>query len=896
MSTTTASDPPARWHALPVDDCLTLLGTRRAGLSETEARERLGIYGRNLLVATAVESAWRILLRQFQSVVAGLLAVATVLAWLTSDALDALAILVVLLLNAAIGFFTEFRARRAMEALVRLETPQATVVRAGSRQMIEASELVPGDIVELEAGQSIPADARLATATELQTSEAALTGESVPVGKSASALPDADAALPDRRTMVYKGTTVASGVARAIVVATGMRTEVGRIGTLVGSIREQASPLERRMGALGRQLAYVAVGIGALIAAISLARGQPLTAVLQMGIAVAIAAVPEGLPAVVTTTMAIAMRRMAQRHALARTLPAVESLGSVTVICTDKTGTLTSGIQTVTSIALDDTEIDVGAGESQFTARGVALSAREERWLGRALTIATFANRATLTRVDDHWSGQGDPTDVALLVAARKGGLQRVQLLESHPEVGELPFSSARMLMATIHRVHHRQLAGYLKGAPHCVLARCSRVVGPAGEYALDADARSRIQEHARQMASRGLRVLALADGPVTDVTDAALHDLTFVALAGITDPAAPGVADTIATLRGAGIRTLMLTGDHADTALVVARQLGVADDRAETLDGAALDRLTDAQLDERVRQIGVVSRVSPEGKLRVVGSLQRRGEIVAMLGDGINDAAALKKAEIGVAMGRRGTDAAKEVADIVLEDDRFPTIAAAVEQGRVVQANISKFVFYLFSCNLAEVAVLLLAGLTGLPLPMTPMQVLWLNLVTDTFPALALAIEPGEANVLRQPPRAPAAPIVSRMDLLRAVAYTALIAGVTMVALLWGVALWPDAPARAVTLSFTTLALAEIFHLGNARSRRPVLKLSRVVANRYALAAVAVTLALQVLAVQPRWLNNVLGTTRLTLREWGAAFALAVVPAIGGQIWKLLGFSLGRR
>lgn len=884
------------WHALSAEEALSVLESRPNGLTAVEAGKRLATYGPNALVAVPVESAWRILLRQVKSVVAALLLVATVLAWFTSDALDALAILVVLLLNTTIGFVTELRARRAMEALVRLDSPHAVVLRDGARQAMDAIALVPGDVIELEAGQSIPADARLLSSTELQTSEAALTGESVPVTKHADARPTADTPLPDRVTMVYKGTSIANGVGRALVVATGMGTEVGRIGTLVGSIREGVSPLERRMDALGTRLAGVAVGIGVLVALIDLARGESVGVVLQMGIAVAIAAVPEGLPAVVTTTMAIAMRRMARRHALARRMPAIESLGSVTVVCTDKTGTLTSGVQTVTSISFDDAEVDVAADEGDFTSAGRSLTPRDERRLARALTIAALANRAALSRTSDHWTGQGDPTEVALLVAARKIGLQRVRLLDERPEVGELPFSSARMIMATIHRADAGELAAYLKGAPHRVLARCSRALGPNGEYALDASARSRIEARATEMATRGLRVIALADGPVADTTDSALRDLTFVALTGITDPPAAGVVETIAALRGAGIRTLMLTGDHAATALVIARQVGVADDRDETLDGSAVDKLTDGELDQHVRQIGVVSRVSPEGKLRVVQSLQRRGEVVAMLGDGINDAAALKQAEIGVAMGGRGTDAAKEVADIVLEDDRFPTIAAAVEEGRVVQANISKFVFYLFSCNLAEVAVLLLAGVMGLPLPMTPMQVLWMNLVTDTFPALALAIEPGEANVLRQPPRDPSAPILSRFDLVRGVGYTVIITGVTMAALLWGLARWPNAADRAVTLSFTTLALAQIFHLGNARSRGPVTSLSRAVANRYALAAVAITVPLQVLAVTARPLARVLGTTPMDWADWEVAVALAAVPAVLGQLWKLLRSSLGRR
>jgi Ca2+-transporting ATPase len=427
-----------------------------------------------------------------------------------------------------------------------------------------------------------------------------------------------------------------------------------------------------------------------------------------------------------------------------------------------------------------------------------------------------------------------------------------------------------------------------VKSAAHRVLARCARIATIDDEHSLTDEWRARIEEHATSMASQGLRVLALADGPVRDTTERSLHQLTFVGLVGITDPPAAGVPETISILRGAGIRTIMLTGDHIGTALAIARQVGVASEADEALDGATIDRLSDAELDTRVRQLGVVSRVSPEGKLRVIAALQRGGEIVAMLGDGINDAAALKKSDIGVAMGRRGTDAAKEVADIVLEDDRFPTIAAAVEEGRVVISNIRKFVFYLFTCNVAEILVLLVAGGAGLPLPMTPMQVLWLNLVTDTFPALALAIEPGEKDVLRAPPRDPRAPLLSRGTMGRGLIYTLLIAGVTMIALLWGLARFPETSAPAVTLSFTTLALAQIFHLGNARSIGPVTSLRRLLANRYALAALGLTIFLQLLAVMLVPLGRILGTVRLGAAEWAMAFGLAAVPAIVGQAWKV--------
>ena len=871
------------WHALAPDEALSLLASDNAGLADAEARRRLAIHGPNVLLRAPAEPAWRILVRQFQSVVIALLVVAALLAWWMGDRLDTAAIATVLVLNVTIGFVTELRARRAMEGLVKLDVPNAVVLRDGTTRDIDARELVPGDVIELEPGQAVPADARLLAATDLQTNEAALTGESTAVGKDPIAALPEGASLPDRLTMIYKGTTVADGVARAVVVATGMATEVGHIGALVRGIHDEPTPLEQRMDSLGRQLAVIAIAIGGVVALLDLIRGEALGVVLEMGIAVAIAAVPEGLPAVVTTTMAIAMRRMARRHALARRLTAVEALGSVTVICTDKTGTLTAGAQTVTAVWLPDVEL-------ALTDEASVLDSIEEQRLHDALTIGAMANRASIRRVDEHWEGEGrgDPSELALLFAARRYGIVRAELVAKQPEVGEVPFSSARMLMATIHRVDGKHVVAYVKGAPRRVLDKCARVATAVGDVAIDERWRQRIEERAAGMATRGLRLLALADGRVSRATEGALRELRFVALVGITDPPASDVAHTIAVLRGAGIRTVMLTGDHRATALAVARELGLVAEADEAIDGSALDSMSDDALASRIDRIGIVSRVSPEGKLRVIAAQQRRGEVVAMIGDGINDAAALKKANIGVAMGRRGTDAAKEVAGIVLGDDRFPTIAAAVEEGRVVVANIRKFVFYLFSCNIAEIIALLVAGVGGLPLPMTPLQVLWMNLVTDTFPALALAIEPAEEGVLRQRPRDPKAPLLSRRVLWRGVGYSILIAGVTVVALVAGLRLWPDQISRAVTLSFTTLALAQIFHLGNARGHGSVLTFSRITSNRYALGAVALTLLLQVFAVGWRPLGTILGTTPLETQGWLLAFALSAIPAVVGQLWRV--------
>ncbi|HEY8368116.1 MAG TPA: HAD-IC family P-type ATPase, partial [Thermodesulfobacteriota bacterium] len=658
------------------------------------------------------------------------------------DPLDAAAIGAVLVINTTIGFVTELRARRAMQALLELEVARATVLRDGRTVEIDAREVVPGDVIILEAGQSVPADGRLLSTAELRVNEAALTGESLPVQKSTDPLP-ADTPLPDRSNMVFKSTTIAAGSARAVVTATGMATEVGRIGELVGGIAEEETPLERRLDQLGRRLVYLALGVAGLVIALGAAQGIPLGQMLETGIALAIAAVPEGLPAVATITLALGLRRMARRNALIRRLPAVETLGSVTAICTDKTGTLTAGEMTTTVLWLDGRELHLtGAGyapQGEIREDGRRVQPSEDPVLSAALRIAVLANRADVVHQDGAWIARGDPTEAALLVAARKAGVDRDELRARYPEVGEIPFSSERMLMATFHRTADGGEFAAVKGAPGRIIGLSSRQLTAVGEQALDDEGKRRLLEINNQLASRGLRVLALAqkshggeEGALAGGTSAvareerpglegapapargegageeALTDLTFVGFAGLMDPPAEGVKETIAAFRRAGIRVVMLTGDQRLTAEAIARDLGVLGPDDETLDGRELARLDEEQLAQRVHRVGAFSRVSPEDKLRIVEAYQRGGEIVAMLGDGVNDAAAMKKAHIGVAMGQRGTDVAKESAALVLRDDRFPTIAAAIEEGRVIFDNIRKFVFYLFSCNLAEVLVLL--------------------------------------------------------------------------------------------------------------------------------------------------------------------------------------------
>ena len=875
-------------HTWTINEALERLSSGSSGLSNDEARRRLQDYGPNALPAVKPRSGWIILLDQLRSVVVLLLCAAAAVAVLTRDLADAAAIGVVLLINTTLGFVTELRARRAMESLVRLQAPRAAVLRDGHAREIDARELVPGDVIQLEVGQFVPADARLFVSSDLRTVEAALTGESLPVSKTVDPI-TADTLLPERSNMVYQGTAVADGTAQAVVVATGARTELGRIGELTATVRQGRTPLERRLDTLGHRLVWLALGIGAVVSALAARRGLPVGQMIETGIALAIAAVPEGLPAVATTALAVGVYRMARRHALIRRLPSAETLGSVTVICTDKTGTLTAGAMAVTVLSLAEREITItGSGYEPvgtFFEDGKELDVSQDAQVRDALTIGVLANHAALIEERGGVSARGDPTEAALLVAGMRAGLDRGRLLEERSQVGEVPFSSTRMLMATFHRANG-DLGVCVKGAPGRVIERCDRFMSADGETALDIAAREWLVERNHQLAARGLRVLALARGYAQQTDETALQHLTFVGFAGLIDPPASGVKDTIRVFRDAGIRTVMLTGDQQLTAEAVGKDLGILGEGEDVLDGRAVARLSEKDLAARVRHVAAFSRVDPEAKLTIVKAFQRRGDIVAVLGDGVNDAPALRQADVGVSMGQRGTDVAKEAADVVLLDDRFGTIGAAVEQGRVIYDNIRKFVFYLFSCNLAEVLVLLVAALVGLPLPLLPLQILWMNIVTDTFPALSLAIEPADRDVMQRRPRNPDEAIFSA-GFVRSIAwYGSLITAVTLIAF-W-MALSSDegtASPRALTMSFMTLALAQTFHLGNARSEEHVLAFRQVVANPVALGAVGLVMFLQGLAVHFPPLAAVLGTQPLGARDWLVCVLLALVPAAVGQL-----------
>ncbi|MBI4269348.1 MAG: cation-transporting P-type ATPase [Candidatus Rokubacteria bacterium] len=866
----------APW-ALPSEDVLDRLGVARAsGLDPAEIRRRRRRHGPNVLREPRRRSAWRILLGQFESVLALLLAAAAALAFAFGEWAEAAAIAAVIVLNTAIGFATELSGVRSMEALRRLGRVTTNVRRGGAVLTVPAQELVPGDLVLLEGGDVVTADLRLLEASNLGCDESTLTGESVPVTKRVEPVAT-DAPVTERASMAFKGTTVVRGAGEGVVVATGTATELGRIASLVEEAGEEPSPLERRLERLGGQLVWVALGLAAAIAGAGVVAGREALVMVEMGVALAVAAVPEGLPIVATVALARGMWRMARRSALVTRLPAVETLGATTVILTDKTGTLTENRMAVARMVLATGDVEVGTGP-------IVAGARTP--LRRALEIGVLCNDATLPAGGTAEPGAdavGDPMEIALLEAGARAGLTREALRAELPEVREEAFDPAVKMMATVHRAR----AGYrvaVKGAPEAVLEHATTVLTAAGPLPLTAEARADWRARAERLAREGLRVLGLATRTVERADATPWADLTLVGLVGLLDPPRPDVAGAIAACRRAGVRIVMVTGDHAETARAIATRVGLTGDGAPcVVEGAELRALAAPTEAERARlaRADVFARVSPEQKLGLVALFQARGDVVAMTGDGVNDAPALRRADIGIAMGRRGTQAAREAADMVLRDDAFPSVVAAMEQGRVIFANIRKFAVYLLSCNLSEVLAVGVAALGGLPLPLLPLQILYLNLVTDVFPAFALGAGEGAPGVMREPPRDPRAAIVTRRHWVAIGAWGTLIMAATLAAFAFALIAVPA--GAALTVSFLTLAFAQLWHVFNMRARGAPRLLNDVTTNPFVWGALALCVVLIVAAVQLPALAAVLRLAPPGTEGWALAIGASLVPVTVG-------------
>ncbi len=898
-----ASAPGRPWHTLPVEEVARKLRTDPAGgLTDAEAARRRAEFGPNALAAAAGRSALGILAGQFKSVIALLLVGVSAVALALGEYVEAVAVLVVIVLNSAVGFLNEWKAERALTALQRQAVPTAHVVRDERAREVPAAELVPGDVVLLAAGSRVPADGRVTESAQLQVAEAALTGESLPVTKAIDAVADADAPLGDRLGMAYLGTAVTGGRGRLLVTATGMSTEVGRIGTLLDGAGGRETPLERKLTQLSHALIGVVLTFGAVIVAAGWLRGYGFLPMLEVGISLAIAAVPEGLPAVATMTLAIGMQRMARMGALVRRLPAVETLGSTTVICTDKTGTLTRDEMTVRVLQLGPRRIDVsGAGYAvagEFTEGGAALDPRADAHLALALRTGALCSDATLDLSGGGAAAVlGDPTEGALLVAAFKAGLAKGDLSRESPRVGEVPFSSESMRMVTVHGTPGGPAVAYVKGSPAVVAESCDRQFTAGGVEPMTAEGRQKVMAHNQELAGRALRVLALAtkDLPAGYGDGDLAGGLVFVGLVGMIDPLREEAKAAIGRCRGAGVRVVMITGDQEATAAEIGRQLGLDRDPQgrpqRTAHGRELAGLDAAGWKSAAAEVGVFARVSPEQKLRIVEALQAGGEVVAMTGDGVNDAPALKQADIGIAMGIKGTEIAKEAAAMVVTDDDFGTIVGAVEQGRVIYANILRFIRYLFACNLAEILVVFAALMVGWPLPLSALQILWLNVLIDAFPAMALALEPSDPEAMARPPRDHREPLVTRRFLGVIAWQAALLAGAALAAFAVGLR-WHGSEGEglrhATTLTFTALAFALIFHAFSARSRRRSAFTARLFTNGWLWAAAAVSLLLQVAAVYLPPLQGVLHTVPLAAADWAVVLACALAPVAVVEAVKL--------
>lgn len=869
-----------QWHTQTVGDALSALQSSLAGLSESEAQERLKTYGRNCLTEGKKISPWALLLGQFQNVLVIILLIATAISGFLGEEVEAITIAAIVLLAVVLGFVQEYRAERAMEALKKMAAPTAKVIRDGDELAIPAEELVPGDIILLTAGDRIPADARLVREANVRTEEAALTGESLPAEKVTGAIAGPEAPVGDRRNMVYGGTSVSHGRGAAVVTATGMNTEFGKIAAMLQKVESEDTPLQQNLDRIGKTLAKAALGIVIVISAIGWFRGQPLAEIFLFGIALAVAVVPEALPAVVTISLAIGVQRMARRHALIRRLPAVETLGCTSVICTDKTGTLTKDEMTVRKIWVAGKTFEVsGAGYApvgSFTHGNEEVKPRDG--LAELLRAGVLSSDARLIQEDDSFDIAGDPTEGALVVAAAKAGLYRGDLEKAAPRVGEIPFTSEAKRMTTLHSTHERHMA-YAKGAPEMILPLCSRIWGENEEEPLTEAKKQCVLRAAEAMAGNALRVLAIARKGGTDLAGAS-SGMKFLGLAGMIDPPRPEVRSAIRECREAGIRVIMITGDHPATANAIAKELGILSGK-RIASGPELEKMNDEQLNLELKDIAVFARVSPGDKLRLVTALQKQGLIVAMTGDGVNDAPALKKADIGVAMGITGTDVTKEASAMTLTDDNFASIVAAVEEGRGIFGNIKKYLMYLLSSNIGEIIIMTTATLLGWPLPLSAVQLLYLNLATDGFPALALAIDPPERDLMKQRPRNPRTGIFTKRVMALMLTGSAWLA-----TLILGMFWWASHSGRdlseAMTMSFVLLIVAEFVKAYNFRSDH-LSALRGTFKNRWLNIAIIWELALLLCLVYVPFLQTAFGTFALTLRDWGVIIllALTIIPVL---------------
>ncbi|MDD5368324.1 MAG: calcium-translocating P-type ATPase, SERCA-type [Anaerolineaceae bacterium] len=918
-------------HALPIDDVAGQFETHLThGLTSAEARARLLTHGYNELTEKPRPGFFKLLLEQFSDFLVRILIVAAILSLALGEVVDASAILAIVLLNAILGVVQESKAEQALVALKKMSAPNARVLRDGTEMTIPTRELVPGDVVILEAGNYIPADLRLFECMNLKVEEASLTGESVPVNKDARVVLDRDIPIGDRKNSAFMSTLVTYGRGRGLVTATGMHTQIGLIAKMIQSAEDETTPLQIKLAELGKMLGVVSLAICGIIFLYGIVRDTQPGMIFNQGIihyltvekesiiglfmtavSLAIAAVPEGLPAVVTICLALGMQRMVARHALIRKLPVVETLGCATVICSDKTGTLTQNQMTVVQGWVNGSLFKVtGDGynpEGTFSIEDRPFEPKENSAAQMLMLGMVLCNDSRL-ELSGQENGEttyrmiGDPTEGALVVMAAKSGFWAQDLLEKLPRVNELPFDSDRKRMTTIHQIHgdgfvtplplKSPYMAFVKGAPDVLLQYCDCVMED-GEIGPLTDAkRKQILDANQHMASQALRVLGLAYRPYLDIPEALTPEntevgLTFIGLAGMIDPARPEVITAVRVAREAGLKTVMVTGDYKDTAEAIAREIGILSLGGQVLTGADLDRLSDEQFSMVVEKVDVYARVSPQHKMRIVDAFKARGHVASMTGDGVNDAPALKKASIGIAMGITGTDVSKETADMVLTDDNFASILAAIEEGRVIFSNIRKFVFYLISCNIGEILIIFLSMLLGMPIPLLPIHLLWLNLVTDGAPALALGLEKGDPDIMKRQPRPSKESIINRDMLVGIVVQAIVMTGAVLALFAIGLSRYPNNWEVARTMAFVTLTLSELLRAYTARSERFSIFSLGIWGNRWLQYAVGSSILLLLAVVYVPFIQPFFKTVPLSLNDWIVMAPFFLLASVAAELTK---------
>ena len=907
------------WHVLTPTNVADELETNpEKGLSPEEAEARLEAYGPNELAEQPRPGFFQLLLNQFNDFIVLILIVSAVISLLLGDMIEASAIMAIVILNAILGVVQESKAEEALAALKKMSAPDAQVLRGSHRVTIPASQLVPGDVVFLEAGNYVPADLRLVESINLKIDEASLTGESVPVEKRAELTLDEDTPLGDRANAAFMSTTVTYGRGKGIVTSTGMKTEIGLIAEMIQSYEEEATPLQVRLDQLGRWLGWGALIVCGIVFIEALIQNTELSLIFTSGlgsyiaqsreeivevfivaVSLAIAAVPEGLAAVVTICLALGMREMVKRHALIRRLHAVETLGSATVIGSDKTGTLTQNEMMAVRLYVANLRLDIdGKGyqpEGEFSHYGDPADPGDNSEVMELLRGSLLCSDARLEDLEDEEEAYrliGDPTEGAMVVAAAKAGLWPDELEKRMPRVAEVPFDSERKRMSTIHRMPDGSIRAYIKGAPDVMLDLCDTILEEGEDVPLTSARRQHIQNVISDLGQEGLRVLAVAyrdldEVPEDPTAEAIEQHMSLIGLVAMIDPARPEVKEAVAEARQAGIRTVMITGDYPETARAVANEIGLMRPGGEVMTGAQVNELSDEELADEIEHVDVFARVSPQHKVRIVEALKARKHVVAMTGDGVNDAPALKRASIGVAMGITGTDVSKETADMVLTDDNYASIVSAIEQGRIIYSNIRKFVFFLLSCNVAEIMVIFLGTMISSVSPLNALQLLWLNLLTDGAPALALGLEKGDPDIMERPPRPTDEPIINRFMVTGIVIQTIAITSIVLTAYYIGRAWAPNNIRLAETMAFVTLSSSELIRAYTARSERASLFRLGVFSNRFMQYAVVLSVILLMSVVYIPFFQPVFDTVPLGLNEWSVVLPLILVPAIAAELTK---------